>query len=338
MTVNFQTIGDLAQSFALRRQGVDLRQQLDRLGLELSSGRAADLGRHLSGNFLPLADIEHELVLLAGHRTAAREAATDTEVMQAALARVQSATTDLAAQAITLGTAGTTRQVSDVANSAVQALGSLIGALNTEVAGRSLFSGAQTDTSPLAPAETLLSEVRGALIGATSAAEVQSRLDVFFDSPSGGFLASIYQGGHSEVATYRLGSGESVALDIRADDTGLREALKQVALIAVSDDAGLSLPLGDRIALASGAGVALLAHQDVLTAMRASLGQAENRIAQSTVRIATEITSFEIARAELISVDAFKTAVDLEQVQIQLESLYTVTARASRLSLLNFLS
>jgi len=37
-------------------------------------------------------------------------------------------------------------------------------------------------------------------------------------------------------------------------------------------------------------------------------------------------------------VDAFKTAVDLEQVQIQLESLYTVTARASRLSLLNFLS
>ena len=332
--MNFQTIGDLAQSFALRRQGVDLRQQLDRLGLELSSGRAADLGRHLSGNFLPLADIEHELVLLSGHRTAAREAATDTEVMQASLARVQSATTELAAQAITLGTAGTTRQVSDLAATAAQTMGSLIGSLNTEVAGRSLFSGAQTETSPLAPAEILLSEVRSALIGATNAAEVQSRLDIFFDSSTGGFLASIYQGGNSEGATYRLGSGESVALDIRADDKGLREALKQVTLIAVSDDSDLSLGLDDRIGLASGAGVA---HQDVLTEMRASLGQAENRIAQSTVRIATEITSFEIARAELISVDAFETAVELEQVQFQLESLYTVTARASRLSLLNFL-
>jgi flagellar hook-associated protein 3 FlgL len=338
MTMNFQTIGDLAQSFALRRQGVDLRQQLDRLGLELSSGRAADLGRHLSGNLLPLADIEHELVLLAGHRAAAREAATDTEVMQAALARVQGVTTDLATQAIILGTAGTTRQVSDLAATATQALGSLIGSLNTEVAGRALFSGAQTDTSPLAAAETVLSEVRGALIGATTAAEVKSRLDVFFDSPTGGFLASIYQGGDSKVAPYRLGSGESVALDIRADNAGLRAALKQIALIAVSDDAGLALAFGDRISLASGAGVALLAHQDVLTELRASLGQAENRIAQSAVRIAAEITSFEIARGELVSVDAFETAVELEQVQFQLESLYTVTARASRLSLLNFLS
>jgi flagellar hook-associated protein 3 FlgL len=338
MTMNFQTIGDLAQSFALRRQGVDLRQNMDRLGLELSSGRVADLGRHLSGNLLPLADIEHELVLLSGHRTAAREAATDTEVMQAALARVQSVTTDLATQAITLGTAGTTRQLSNLAATATQILGSLIGSLNTEVAGRSVFSGAQTDTSPLASAETVLSEVRSALAGATSAADVESRISAFFDSPAGGFLSTIYQGGTSEVAPYRLGSGESVALDIRADDAGLRAALKQVALIAVSDDAGLALTDSDRIGLASKAGVALLAHQDVLTEMRANLGQAENRIEQSAARIAVEINSFEIARAELVSVDAFETAVELEQVQFQLESLYTVTARAARLNLLNFLS
>ncbi|MFU8776563.1 MAG: flagellin [Roseovarius sp.] len=336
--MNFQTIGDLAQSFAVRRQGVDLRQQLDRLGLELSSGRVADLGRHLSGNLLPLADIEHELVLLSGHRTAAREAATDTAVMQASLARVQNVTTDLATQAITLGTAGTTRQLSVLATNATAALESLIGSLNAEVAGRALFSGAQTDTSPLSSAANVLAEVRVTLSGAASAADVQSRLDLFFDSPAGGFMTSIYQGGESKVAPYRLGSGESVALDVRADNRGLREAMKQVVLIAVSDDAAIALASSDRIGLASGAGVALLAHQDVLTEIRANLGQAENRIEQSSVRIAAEITSFEIARAEMVSVDSFKTAVELEQVQFQLEALYTVTARASRLSLLNFLS
>lgn len=94
--MNFQTIGDLAQNFALRRQGLELRQQMDRLGLELSRGRVADLGHHLSGNLLPLADIEHELVLLSAHRTAVREAATDTSIMQTALDRVQTATTELA--------------------------------------------------------------------------------------------------------------------------------------------------------------------------------------------------------------------------------------------------
>lgn len=336
--MNFQTIGDLAQSFALRRQGGELRHQLDRLGLELSSGRVADLGRHLSGNLLPLADIEHELVLRTGHRMAAREAATDTEVMQAALERFQNTTTELAAQVLTLGTAGTTRQLSNLAGTATQMLGSLVGSLNSEVAGRALFSGAQTDRSPLASSETLLSELRGTLVGATSRAEVQSRVDAFFDSADGGFMSTIYQGGVTEVAPYRLGSGESVALDIRADDAGLRAALKEVALIAVSQDSDLSLDLADRLALASDAGTALLAQQDVLTGLRASLGQAESRIAQSTARIAAEITSFEIARAELISVDPFKTAVELEQVQLQIESLYTITARASRLSLLNFLS
>lgn len=336
--MNFQTIGDLAQSFALRRQGLELRQQMDRLGLELSTGRLADPGRHLSGNLLPLADIEHELVLLSGHRTAAREAVIDTGLMQASLDRVQTATTDLATQAITLGTAGTTRQLSGIAVNAAQALGSVIGALNSDVSGRALFAGAQTDTAPLASAETLLAELRSALAGSIDPSEMNARLTTFFDSATGGFQMLIYRGGVTEVSPYQLGSGESVALDIRADDPALREALKQLALIAVSNDAGLPLTATERVELAANAGVTLLAHQDALTEIRASLGQAEGRIDQSVSRIAAEITSFEIARSALVAVDPFETAVELEQVQVQLETLYTITARASRLSLVNFLS
>jgi len=37
-------------------------------------------------------------------------------------------------------------------------------------------------------------------------------------------------------------------------------------------------------------------------------------------------------------VDIPSTAVELEQVQSQLETLYTLTARSARLSLVNFLS
>lgn len=336
--MNFQTIGDLAQSFALRRQGLELRQQMDRLGLELSSGRVADLGRHLSGNLLPLADIEHELVLLSGHRTAAREAATDTGIMQASLDRVQRATTDLATQAITLGPVGTTRQLSSLVVNATETLGSVIGALNSEASGRALFSGAQTDTSPLVSAETLLSDVRNTLSGSANEAEMKARLDMFFESASGGFQTLIYRGATTEVSPYQLGSGESVALDIRADDPTLRQALKQMVLIAVSNDADLPLAAAQRVALAADAGVTLLAHQDGLTEIRANLGAAESRIEQSASRIAAEISSFEIVRSELVSVDAFETAVELEQVQLQLETLYTITARASRLTLLNFLS
>ncbi|WP_297772839.1 flagellin [uncultured Roseovarius sp.] len=336
--MNFQTIGDLAQSFALRRQGVELRQQLDRLGQELGTGRVSDPGQHLSGHLLPLADIEHELVVLSGHQTAAREATLDTAVMQAALERVQSDTTDLAAHALSLKATGNVAQLNILVIESEQVLATLVGALNTDAAGRSLFAGAQTDRAPLAPADMLLSELRIALDGVKDRTDLLTRVDAFFEGAAGGFRANIYRGATSEVAPYQLGSGESVALNIRADDPALREALKHVALIALSADETLPLADAERIDLASNAGAGLQEHQNALTALRANLGLAEGRIAQASSRIAAEMTSLEIARSEMVSADAFETAVELEQVQLQLETLYTVTARASRLSLVNFLS
>ncbi len=46
----------------------------------------------------------------------------------------------------------------------------------------------------------------------------------------------------------------------------------------------------------------------------------------------------EIARTELIGADPYDTATEMEAVQGQLETLYTVTARLSRLSLADFLT
>ncbi len=46
---------------------------------------------------------------------------------------------------------------------------------------------------------------------------------------------------------------------------------------------------------------------------------------------------FETARLGLISVDPYETASKLQEAQTQLETLYSITARMSRLSLVNFL-
>lgn len=190
----------------------------------------------------------------------------------------------------------------------------------------------------MAPVETLLLELRGALVGAADRSEVLARLGAFFDGASGGFETEIYQGGLTGASPYQLGSGESVALNIRADDPGLREVLKQLALIAISTDASLPLLDSDRLELASDAGETLFERQTALTKLRANLGMAEERIDQSASRVAAEMTGFEIARSELVASDPFEAAIELEQVQFQLEALYTLMARASRLSLVNFLS
>ncbi|MEI4232668.1 flagellin [Roseovarius sp. D22-M7] len=333
-----QSIGDMAQSFAMRRQSIELNRQMDRLTQELSSGKASDIPRHLAGHLLQLADVERDLTVLEARKDVASVAATDAGVMQTALDRIQTATGDLATNALTAGFTAGSVQVPTVANEARAALETIIGALNTDVAGRAVFAGNRTDTAPLADADILLDGLRAALAGASDTTEIRTRLDTFFDDPAGGFATSVYQGGAAGLTPRDLGAGESVALDIRADDAALRGVMKQTALIAMLDDASLGLSLQERRDLAGTAGERLLEGQDKLTGLRANLGFAEERITKAESRISAGLASLTIARNDLISVDTPSTAVELEQVQSQLEMLYTLTARSARLSLVNFLS
>jgi flagellar hook-associated protein 3 FlgL len=139
------------------------------------------------------------------------------------------------------------------------------------------------------------------------------------------------------LSAITLGSGESVRLSIRADDPVLRAQIKEVALTALLNDDALALAPGLRSDLARDAGGNLLGAQTDLTQLRADLGFAEERVARAESRISAEISSLGIARSTLVSVDPSATAGELQQVQFQLEALYTLTARTSRLSLVNFL-
>ena len=85
------------------------------------------------------------------------------------------------------------------------------------------------------------------------------------------------------------------------------------------------------------AGELSLGAVDGLTTARATLGYAEARIEEASVRLTAQNTSLEIARSELISADPYDTIVKLEETQFRLESLYTATVKLSQLSLVGFL-
>ena len=77
--------------------------------------------------------------------------------------------------------------------------------------------------------------------------------------------------------------------------------------------------------------------QDRLSALRADVGFAEARIEEAQTRNSAARVGLETARNQLLVADPYETAIRLEEAQFQLESLYSVTARTARLSLLNFL-
>ena len=90
-----QSIGDMAQTLVLRHNQTQLRSQVGRLGVELSTGVASDRAAHLGGDLTALATLDRSLKALEGFRVATAEATYIADVMQNALGQLQSRVEDL---------------------------------------------------------------------------------------------------------------------------------------------------------------------------------------------------------------------------------------------------
>lgn len=329
------TLGDLSSHFMLRRQNVALRTEMQRLTQELSTGQTAEPIRHLSGDFGILADIEQRMTGNAAFRQATTEAKGTTTAMQNALGGLQDMTVGLASALMTTSESGLLESGRTAAGTAREVLDQAVSLLNTQVAGRSLFAGQEVAMPALAASETIMQDLKLAVAGLSSADDINAAVDAWFDGPGAGFDTIAYVGADVSVPPFRVAEGESVSLDLRADHMALRNSLKPIALAALAGDA--SLGLETRNAIYRAAGDQLFAAQDGLTALRADLGVTQARMEETGVRLASEKLALEGARNDLMSVDPYETATRLQEAQFNLESLYTLTVRLSRLSLTEYM-
>ena len=74
-----------------------------------------------------------------------------------------------------------------------------------------------------------------------------------------------------------------------------------------------------------------------MTNLAARLGISEGRIEAAQSRNAADLLAHEMAQADLIRSDPERLAMELEAVQTNLETVFAITARLSRLSLTDFL-
>lgn len=331
------SLGDLAQSAMLRRHNVELRQAVTRHAQEVTTGVASDIAQHLQGDFAYLADIERSLGTVQGYRSAAIEAGLFTAGMQTALGLVQEASSSLAHTLLAQFGNGLDPVQSVVAQASRDGFERSVSALNAQAAGRSLFSGTATGSTSLTTADTIMAQLRTAIGTETSAVGIEAIVEDWFALGTGDFHSLAYQGSTSSLAPFRLGASGQIDLDLRADTPLLRDHLKFNALAVLAADPQLVLSSDTRENLQRRAGEGLLGLQDGLTELRADLGFAESRIEESRIRLESEKSALELARNTLISIDPYDSATALERTQSQLESLYTVTARLSRLSLADFL-
>ncbi|WP_166417889.1 flagellin [Cochlodiniinecator piscidefendens] len=335
--VNFSSIGDMAHSFMTTRQNATLKTSLQTLSKELSTGQVSDVGSHLKGDFSPLASIEHSLKSLTSYSYANKEASTFAASMQSALEVVQGFASETASTLITSGNAGQAATIEVAANDARQKFDSIVSTLNTSVAGRSLFAGTSTNTKPLASGDTMIAELTAHVAGETTAAGVASAVNDWFNSAGGGFETSGYLGSTNNLAPLQIGPNESAELQLRADNQTLRDTLEGFALAALIDEGVLGGNNVEQAALAQTSGQKVLAADGKITTLRADVGAVEARIENASTRNEAEKSGLELAKSDLIGVDQYDTAVQLQDAESQLEILYNITARLSRLTLADYL-
>lgn len=327
------SLGDLAQSFMLRQRNSALKQDMNRLTTELVTGQVADVRKVLAGNYSYLTDIERKTDSLAGYKVATSEATHFASTMQTNLDRLGSITQVLSNSLLT---AGTTISAADTPAEAKAALQSMIGTLNTDIAGRHLFSGTATDQAPLVDADTLLSELRIAIGGASTPADIMAAAETWFAAPAG-YAALAYQGSSDPLAPFAISQTDNVTLDVRATEPGIGKMLRLAAVAALADDPAFGLDAAEQAELHARAAEEMFRAQDDITTLRATVGFTEARIDTVAARNEAESTGLSFAKAALLEVDPFEAATQLEEVQFQLQSLYSVAVRMSQLSLVNFI-
>lgn len=327
--------GDLAQSFLLKSNTARLKGNLNRLTQEFAEGRVSDVAATLNGDQSRLSAVSRNRALTAGYQSAGREAAAHSAAMQAALKSIAGTTVPLVS---TLLTASQLSSEDNLVLTGVDARGRLdtvLATMNTAAGGRSLFAGQATNQSAVAGADTILTALKTELIGATTAEEAMQRISDWFDDPAG-YVAVAYQG-DVPLAPVEVSSGNKVWLGVTAEDKAFRNMLKGLSGAALLDDPGMPLATNLLKPLARLSAEALIGGNDDMTLLAAKLGVSESRIDAANSRTAVDLLAQEMEQGDLVRSDSERLAIELEAVQTNLESLYAITARLSRMSLTDFL-
>lgn len=335
MTVN--SIGDLALSLQLRRQNANLKIDLNRFSQELSSGISSDIGSKLRGNYNALAGIERGISIANSYLVGISEKRLETSAAQNALEKI-STLGQISGTLLTVQETGDPTLVRNAGEDALARFTSAIQTLNTQVGGRTIFAGVATDGPAIADTETIMLALEAEIItaGATTADAIATVVDDWFDA-GGDYELVGYIGGDAATAATKLSESESAPPDATAQATSIRSFLSAMAKGALVGRGVLALDPVEQGSLARISGEALVSANSDIVDERASIGITEAQIERAGVEVAAEIQALELAKGDLISIEPFETAVRFENAQTQLETLYSVTAKLSGLSLANYL-
>ncbi len=334
------TFGDMAQRLALQRQGAGLKRSVATLSHELTTGAVKDKASKLRGDFSMLTSVTNAMNMASARKTSAQSAGTFLSLQQSILGNLSTTAQSGALEQIVRNATANGGEISGGIDMMARKFQDSVAQLNTNFAGRALFEGISGNGTALIAADDMLDAMLSDLTTALPAgadAEVAQAFIAGWFADGGQFDATAYLGGPPIPERLALGHGVTVGFEITAQDQSIREFLAALATGAILSKGLFEGDLPEQKAMLERATFSLAASEKALIGLSARLGLEEGRASVGRARAEAEHTAMAITRAELTEADPYETAMRLEQAITQLDMIYNLTARLSRLSLSAYL-
>ena len=322
---------------AMTRMVTRLRTEGDDARTAAVTGRFADITAVSGGRVDEVVQLGKSIADLADYAQAIALSEARASTMQASLTTIGAVGQSLADAASTVLTAGTTANLETVSAQAAEGMGSVLAALNVSFAGRALFAGDDAGGAAVLDQAATMAGAVPFLEGATSAAAAYAALRAEMLGPAGFFETSVYLGGAGAAPSTEIAPGERVDYAVKANDPALRALLFNTAVMAAAFETTNAIPDAQRRELLRLGSEGMRNALSDLAAVEARLGTAEACIASVKARnIATE-AALTLRYNDLAGADSYAAALELTELDRQLETAFATTARFSAISLANYL-
>lgn len=337
--MKYISVGDMSQTYLMRRHNVQLKSTISRLSDEMVTGISQDLGTAVGGDFTALAAIDRSIARGDAYKQVATETNLMASTQQGAFETIQGHAEAIGSTLVSSSFTASYSMIDSGARNAAERFSAVVDALNVNVAGRYVFSGTTTDTKPVASTDTIISGLEVAISGLNAAEDIVNAVDDWFDAAAGdnGYLDQAYLGSADSLASVRLSETDTTQLTITAADPTIRNMLKGFAMATLVARDLVPDNTETRALVIRAAGERITAGQSEVTNLSSELGTVEGIISDAQTRNSAQQTALGLARKDLIGVDDYESATALEAAQSQMETLYTLTSRLTKLSLTDYL-
>ena len=339
-----------------------IQQELTIMQKQATTGRLADVGLSLGLRTNQSISLRSETESVARQLDTNAIISQRYSIMQNSMDSLAATGDSLLSSLIANGTGdpGTHANI-DQAKASLQ---QLVGSLNSSSGSRFLFSGAATDQKSIGfttaggdtadtyfdgstaqdATATAFTAAFGFSQDSASVADLtESDLEAFLDGTfedlfatgAGGGWTQNWSSADDSTILNRISDSESIKTSYSANEEAFRNIAK--AYVMLSDLGAANMNDGARQLLTSRAIETLSKGLNQLTQLQAEIGgnQARLELADQTLDARKNVLTISIS--DLEEVDQYEASTRVTGLQTLLETSYTLTARISRLSLLNYL-